>query len=49
MGGFFAGVSKTPLTLIVMVSAMTGSYRLLVPLMLACGPAMSLSRRWTID
>ena len=32
MGGFFAGVSKTPLTSIVMVSEMTGSYSLLVPL-----------------
>ena len=31
MGGFFAGVSKTPLTSIVMVSEMTGSYSLLVP------------------
>ncbi|MFO0956991.1 MAG: chloride channel protein [Isosphaeraceae bacterium] len=48
MGGFFAGVSKTPLTSIVMVSEMTGSYNLLVPLMLACGLNMALSRRWTI-
>jgi chloride channel protein, CIC family len=48
MGGFFAGVSKTPLTSIVMVSEMTGSYRLLVPLMLACGLNMVLSRRWII-
>jgi CIC family chloride channel protein len=48
MGGFFAGVSKTPLTSIVMVSEMTGSYSLLVPLMLACGLNMALSRRWTI-
>jgi CIC family chloride channel protein len=48
MGGFFAGVSKTPLTSIVMVSEMTGSYSLLVPLMLACGFNMAISRRWTI-
>jgi CIC family chloride channel protein len=48
MGGFFAGVSKTPLTSIVMVSEMTGSYHLLVPLMLACGLNKALSRRWTI-
>ncbi len=41
MGGFFAGVSKTPLTSIVMVSEMTGSYSLLVPLMLACGLNMA--------
>ena len=31
MGGFFAGVSKTPLTSIVMVSEITGSYSLLFP------------------
>ncbi|MGC8644006.1 MAG: chloride channel protein, partial [Isosphaeraceae bacterium] len=48
MGGFFAGVSKTPLTSIVIVSEMTGSYSLLVPLMLACGLNMLISRRWTI-
>jgi CIC family chloride channel protein len=48
MGGFFAGVSKTPLTSIVMVSEMTGSYSLLVPLMLACGLNMAISRGWTI-
>lgn len=48
MGGFFAGVSKTPLTSIVIVSEMTGSYSLLVPLMLACGLNMAISRRWTI-
>jgi CIC family chloride channel protein len=48
MGGFFAGVSKTPLTSIVMVSEMTGSYSLLVPLMLACALNMAISRRWKI-
>jgi chloride channel protein, CIC family len=32
----------------VMVSEMTGSYSLLVPLMLACGLNMAISRRWTI-
>jgi chloride channel protein, CIC family len=48
MGGFFAGVSKTPLTSIVMVSEMTGSYSLLVPLMLACSLNMAISRRWSI-
>ena len=48
MGGFFAGVSKTPLTSILMVSEMSGSYRLLVPLMAVCGLNLGLSRRWTI-
>ncbi len=48
MGGFFAGVSKCPLTSIVMVCEMTGSYSLLVPLMLVCGLNLGLSRRWTL-
>ena len=48
MGGFFAGVSKTPLASIVMVCEMTGHYRLLVPLMLVCGLHVALSRRWTL-
>jgi CIC family chloride channel protein len=48
MGGFFAGVSKTPLTSIVMVCEMTGNYSLLVPLMLVCGLNVALSRGWTI-
>lgn len=48
MGGFFAGVAKTPLTSIVMVCEMSGSYSLLVPLMLVCALNLALSRRWTI-
>jgi CIC family chloride channel protein len=48
MGGFFAGVSKTPLASIVMVCEMTGHYRLLVPLMLVCGLNLVLSRNWTL-
>ena len=34
MGGFFAGIAKVPLTALIMVSEMSGSYGLLVPLML---------------
>jgi chloride channel protein, CIC family len=48
MGGFFAGVSKTPLASIVMVCEMTGSYSLLVPLMLVCGLHVALSQHWTL-
>lgn len=48
MGGFFAGVSKTPLASMVMVCEMAGSYSLLVPLMLVCTMNMGLSRRWTL-
>ncbi|WP_152053868.1 chloride channel protein [Tautonia marina] len=48
MGGFFAGVSKAPLASIVLVCEMSGSYSLLVPLMLVCGLNVGLSRHWTI-
>ncbi len=48
MGGFFAGVSKTPLTSLLMICEITGSYQLLVPLMLVCTISYALSRKWTI-
>ena len=48
MGGFFAGVSKTPLTSILMICEITGSYSLLVPLMLVCGLHLALSTRWSL-
>jgi CIC family chloride channel protein len=48
MGGFFAGVSKCPLTSIIMVCEMAGSYSLLVPLMLVCGLHVALSRHWQL-
>ncbi|MFV2067460.1 MAG: chloride channel protein [Pirellulales bacterium] len=49
MGGFFAGVAKVPLTAVIMVCEMSGSYGLLVPLMLVSiiNVAM-LSSRWTL-
>ncbi|HEV3162414.1 MAG TPA: chloride channel protein [Isosphaeraceae bacterium] len=48
MGGFFAGVAKCPLTSIVIICEMTGSYSLLVPLMLVCSLNLGLSRRWKL-
>jgi CIC family chloride channel protein len=48
MGGFFAGVSKTPLASIIMVCEMARSYSLLVPLMLVCGLHVLLARHWTL-
>jgi len=48
MSGFFAAVAKVPLTVLVMVCEMTGSYSLIVPLMLVNVVAMSLSRRWQL-
>ena len=49
MGGFFAGVAKVPLTAVLMVSEMTSSYGLLVPLMLVSIINVAvLSSRWTL-
>ena len=49
MGGFFAGVAKVPLTALIMVSEMSGSYDLLVPLMLVNVINVAiLSSRWTL-
>ncbi len=49
MGGFFAGVAKVPLTALLMVSEMSGSYDLLVPLMLVSTINVALlSQRWSL-
>ncbi|MGE0431542.1 MAG: chloride channel protein [Planctomycetota bacterium] len=36
MAGFFAGVAKTPVSTVIMVSELTGTYRLLLPAMWVC-------------
>lgn len=48
MAGFFAGVSKTPIATLIMVSELTGNYGLLAPLMLVCVVAMIATRHNTI-
>jgi CIC family chloride channel protein len=49
MGGFFAGVAKVPLTALIMVCEMSGSYGLLVPLMCVSFVTVAiLSSRWTL-
>lgn len=49
MGGFFAGVARVPLTSILMVCEMSGSYDLLLPLMLvSIVNTAILSSRWTL-
>ncbi len=48
MSGFFAGVAKVPLTVMIMVCEMTGSYDLIVPLMLVNVITASFSRRWQL-
>ena len=45
MGGFFAGVAKTPLAAVVMVSEMTAGYGLLAPLLLVSTLHLLLSGR----
>ncbi|MDY7031367.1 MAG: chloride channel protein, partial [Thermodesulfobacteriota bacterium] len=48
MGAFFAGVAKVPISSLIMVCEMTGSYGLLVPLMLTSSTAYLFTRRWNI-
>ncbi len=49
MGGVLAATMRTPLAAVVMVTEMTGSYRLIVPLMLVCVSAYMLGRRWGLN
>jgi len=48
MAGFFTAVSNTPISTIIIVSEMTGSYHLLLPSLLVCSVAYVASRHWTI-
>ena len=45
MAGFFAGVARTPISTMLMVCDITGSYRLLVPAMAVCAITFALCRR----
>jgi CIC family chloride channel protein len=48
MCGFFAGAAKTPISTIVMVTEMTGSYHLLLPAMWVCGFTFLLTGRFAL-
>lgn len=48
MAGFFSAASKAPLSTIIMVSEMTGSYHLLLPSLMVCSLSFVLSRDVTI-
>jgi CIC family chloride channel protein len=48
MGGFFSGVAKVPIASLIMVAEMSGSYSLLVPMMLVASVAFLLTRGVTI-
>jgi len=49
MGGVLAASMRTPLAAIVMVTEMTGSFGLIVPLMLVCSSAYLVGRRWGLN
>lgn len=49
MGGVLAATMRVPLAAVVMVAEMTGSYRLIVPLMLVCAAAYVIGRRWGLN
>jgi CIC family chloride channel protein len=49
MGGVFCGCTKTPIASLVLVSELTGSYGLAVPLMLCCASTYLLTTSFTID
>ena len=49
MGGVFTACTKTPIASLVMVSEITGSYSLSVPLMMTCASAYILSRSFTVN
>ncbi len=48
MGGFLAGVAKTPIAAVVIVCEMTGNYALLAPLMLVSVVHLVFARGWSI-
>jgi len=48
MAAFFAASAKTPVSTLIMVTELTGSYELLLPAMWVCALAYLVSRRWTI-
>ena len=48
MAGFFAAAANTPLSTIIMVSELTGNYKLLLPTMWVCAISYFIARKWSI-
>jgi CIC family chloride channel protein len=48
MGTFYGGIAHVPLSAVVLVCELAGSYDLLVPMMLAVSVAFVALRRWTL-
>ncbi len=49
MGGVLAAGMRVPIAAIVMVTEMTGSYQLIVPLMLVCSSSYLVGRKWGLN
>lgn len=48
MAGFWAGVAKAPISAVLIVSELTGSYHLLLPAMWTCAVTFLLARRYKL-
>jgi CIC family chloride channel protein len=48
MAGFFAGCAHAPISTVIMVSELTGDYKLLIPTMWVCTLCFILCRRWRL-
>jgi CIC family chloride channel protein len=48
MAGFWAGVAKAPISAVLIVSELTGSYHLLLPAMWTCAVTFILARRFKL-
>jgi len=48
MASFFAAAANTPVSTLIMVSELTGSYKLLLPSMWVCALAYLISRNWSL-
>ncbi|MEM8912769.1 MAG: chloride channel protein [Planctomycetota bacterium] len=48
MAGFFAGVSRTPISTVIMIRELTGDFALIVPTMLVSSLTFVIARRFTL-
>jgi len=48
MASFFSALANTPVSTLIMVSELTGSYELLLPAMWVCALSYLVARKWTI-
>ena len=48
MAGFFSGCAHAPISTLIMVTEMTGDYKLLIPAMWVCTICFILGRRWSL-